>query len=314
MSQRIGVIDMGTNTFHLLITDIIDDKPHILVNEKSAVGLGKGGINRGVITEEAMDRALNTLKKYRTVLDTYAVSHVIATGTSAVRTATNKQQLIDRIKNEVNIDVEVIDGAREAELIYRGVQQAVFMEDKISLAMDIGGGSVEFIIGNQHEIFWKQSFEIGGQRLIERFHMHDPMREEDRIIMHEYFDQVLVPLAEAIQKWKPVLFVGCSGTFDTLAEMNIQYHREKILLENQTSYLLSHADFKRMRNQMVTSTKAERLKIAGMIELRADMVVVAVCLIEHVMKLVRTHAITVSTYSLKEGVLYTMLDGEKVGG
>lgn len=304
---------MGTNTFHLLITDIIDNKPVTLVNEKSAVGLGKGGINKGLITEEAMDRALTTLRAFRVILDSYAVMHVIATGTSAVRTATNKQQLIDRIKKEVNIDVEVINGEREAELIFRAVQQAIPMEDKTSLAMDIGGGSVEFIIGNAKEIIWKQSFEIGGQRLIERFHMHDPMREEDRLTMHEYFNTVLLALDEAIRKYKPVQLIGCSGTFDTLAEMNIQHHREKILLENQTSYLLSLVDFKRLRNQMVCSTRAERLSFAGMIELRADMVVVAICLIEHVLGLIKTNTVMVSTYSLKEGVLYTMLDGEKVG-
>lgn len=313
MSQRIGVIDMGTNTFHLLITDIIDYKPLILVNEKSAVGLGKGGINRGIITEEAMNRALTTLRTFRTVLDSHGVTHVIATGTSAIRTATNKQQLIDRIKREVNIDVEVINGEREAELIFRAVQQAIPMEDKTSLAMDIGGGSVEFIIGNSKEIIWKQSFEIGGQRLIERFHVHDPMPEEDRVMMHDYFNSTLVSLDEAIKKYNPVQLIGCSGTFDTLAEMNIQHHREKILLEKQTSYLLSLVDFKRLRNQMVKSTRAERLAFPGMIELRADMVVVAVCLIEHVLSVIKTNTIMVSTYSLKEGVLYTMLDGEKVG-
>lgn len=312
MSQRIGVIDMGTNTFHLLITDIIDDKPLTLVNEKSPVGLGKGGINQGLITEEAIERALATLRSFRVVLDQYKVMHVIATGTSAVRTAINRQHFIDRIKKEVNIDVEVIDGTREAELIFRAVQQAVPMENT-SLAMDIGGGSVEFIIGNEKEILWKQSFEIGGQRLIERFHMHDPMREEDRVTMHEYFNTALAPLDEAIQKWKPVQLIGCSGTFDTLAEMNIQHHREKILLENQTRYLLSLVDFKRLRNQMVKSTRAERLSFPGMIELRADMVVVAICLIEHVLSVIKTNTIMVSTYSLKEGVLYTMLDGEKVG-
>jgi exopolyphosphatase/guanosine-5'-triphosphate,3'-diphosphate pyrophosphatase len=313
MSQRIGVIDMGTNTFHLLITDIVNEKPVTLVNEKSAVGLGKGGINKGIITEEAIERALTTLRVFRGILDTHNVMHVIATGTSAIRTATNKQQLIDRIKKEVHIDVEVIDGAREAELIFRAVQQAIPMENKTSLAMDIGGGSVEFIIGNSKEILWKQSFEIGGQRLIERFHMHDPMREEDRVTMHAYFNNVLIPLDEAIKKWKPLQLIGCSGTFDTLAEMNIQYHREKILLEKQTGYLLSLVDFKRLRNQMIHSTRAERLGFPGMIELRADMVVVAICLIEHVLSVIKTNAVMVSTYSLKEGVLYTMLDGEKVG-
>ncbi len=313
MSQRIGVIDMGTNTFHLLITDIVDDKPTVLVNEKSSVGLGKGGITKGFITEEAIQRALQTLRSFREILDAHGVLHVIATGTSAVRSASNKEELISRIKKEVNIDVEVIDGGREAELIFRGVQQAVALNEKPALAMDIGGGSVEFIIGNKEGILWKQSFEIGGQRLIDRFHLHDPMREDDRVMMHQFFSEVLLPLAEAVKKWKPVQLIGCSGTFDTLAEMNIQYHREKIVLEKQTNYLLSLTDFKRLHKQLVASTRAERLAIPGMIELRADMVVVAICLIDEVLKFVCCNTIMVSTYSLKEGVLYTMLDGVKVG-
>jgi exopolyphosphatase / guanosine-5'-triphosphate,3'-diphosphate pyrophosphatase len=313
MTQRIAVIDMGTNTFHLLIADIVDDKPVVLLNEKSAVGLGKGGINKGLITEDAMNRALHTLKGFKVIVDEYKVSKVIATGTSAVRSASNKEVFMERIKKDVDIDVEVIDGVREAELIFRAVQEAVALEDNTTLAMDIGGGSVEFIIGNSNEIFWKQSFEIGGQRLVERFHVHDPLKEEDRILMHRTFDEVLAPLEHAIKQWKPVLFVGCSGTFDTLAEMNIQHHREKINIAKQTSYLLSQVDFKRLYKQMIQSTRAERMAMPGMIELRADMVVVAISLIEHVFKMIKTHAITVSTYSLKEGVLYTMLDGEKVG-
>lgn len=314
MTQRIAVIDMGTNTFHLLIADIVNDKPVVLMNQKSPVGLGKGGINKGFITEEAIRRALQTLKGFRTVLDEYQVSQVIATGTSAVRSASNKEDFIGRIKKEVDINVEVIDGSREAVLIFRAVQEAVSLDNKTTLAMDIGGGSVEFIIGNKDQIFWKQSFEIGGQRLVERFHVHDPLQEEDRILMHETFHAELIPLEDAIAKWTPILFVGCSGTFDTLAEMNIQYHREKINIEKQTSYVLSHVDFKRLYNQMIRSTRSERLAMPGMIELRADMVVVAICLIEHVLKMIKTNTITVSTYSLKEGVLYTMLDGEKVGG
>lgn len=313
MSQRLGIIDMGTNTFHLLISEIVDGKPHTLVNEKSAVGLGKGGINQGIITDDAIARALITLKEFRVILDAHKVSHVIATGTSAVRTAKNKNVLIDKVKTEVNIHVEVIDGPREAELIFRAVQEAIPMEDKLHLAMDIGGGSVEFIIGDSKKIVWRQSFEIGGQRLIERFHVHDPIREEDRLEMHNYFDSILKSLDDAIKKYKPIQLIGCSGTFDTLAEMNIQHHREKILLEKQTCYLMSLIDFKRIRNQMIHSMRAERLKFAGMIELRVDMVVVAMCLIEHVLVFLKANSIMVSTYALKEGVLYTMLDGEKVG-
>jgi len=313
MNHRVGIIDMGTNTFHLLITDIVNNKTNVLVNEKVSVGLGKGGINKGFITDEAMDRALNVLINFRKVLNEYETDSVIATGTSAVRNAANKETFIKRIVEEAQIQVEVIDGAREAELIFRGVKEAVPMTADPSLVMDIGGGSVEFIIGNAEGILWKQSFEIGGQRLIERFHTHDPIHETEIIGMNNYLDVVLEPLLKGVQIWNPKLLVGSSGTFDTLAEMNIDFHRQSINIHNETSYFLMGNDFIRIKDQMIRMTRAERLQISGMIELRVDMVVVAVCLVQYVLSLMNTKDIMVSTYSLKEGVLYTMLDGEKVG-
>lgn len=313
MRQRLGIIDMGTNTFHLLIADIVDGKAVPLVNEKVAVGLGKGGINKDVILDAAMDRALNTLKKFRQTLNHYEVKKVIATGTSAVRNASNKEIFIKRIENEAQIEVQVIDGAREAELIFRGVHAAVEIDDRLSLVMDIGGGSVEFIIGNNKGIAWKQSFEIGGQRLIERFHKHDPIWKEEIKEMDAYFNAVLTPLKEAVSLHAPQVLIGSSGTFDTLAEMNIDFHNEPITITDLTCYELSGADFIRIKDQMVRMSRAERLQIDGMIELRVDMVVVAVCLIQYIYTMLGVNAITVSTYALKEGVLYSLLDGEKVG-
>jgi len=308
MNQRIGVIDMGTNTFHLLISEIVNGVSHQMVNEKVSVGLGKGGINKGVITDDAMDRALNVLKHFRHTLNEFDVRSVIATGTSAVRNAVNKDIFIKRIEQETQIQVEVIDGAREAELIFRGVRQAVQMDNKQTLVMDIGGGSVEFIIGNENGIQWKQSFEIGGQRLIERFHKNDPIHPDEIKALHEYLSGILSPLDQAIQKWKPILLIGSAGTFDTLAEINIDYHRENVDISKLTSYFLSGPDFNRISNQMIDMTRPERLQIPGMIELRVDMVVVAVCLVKYILDLMKTQDIMVSTYSLKEGVLYTLLD------
>lgn len=309
MAQRVGIIDMGTNTFHLLIAEIVTGKAVPIVSEKVAVGLGRGGINKDLITDEAMDRALNTLKNFRETLNHYEVEQVIATGTSAVRNASNKDFFIKRIEEEAQIKVQVIDGAREAELIFRGVAEAISIGEERSLIMDIGGGSVEFIIGNDKGIIWKQSFEIGGQRLIERFHRHDPITTEETEEMNTYFDSVLLPLQKAVEQYKPTVLIGSSGTFDTLAEMNIDFYKEPINIHDQTSYLLSGKDFTRMKDEMIRMTRTERLQISGMIELRVDMVVVAVCLIQYIYAMIQVHEIMVSTYALKEGVLYTLLDG-----
>jgi exopolyphosphatase/guanosine-5'-triphosphate,3'-diphosphate pyrophosphatase len=82
--------------------------------------------------------------------------------------------------------------------------------------MDIGGGSVEFIIGNQSQIFWKQSFEIGGQRFMEKFMRNDPLSQADRRSLYNHFEENLIPLANAVHQYAPEKLVGSSGTFDTL--------------------------------------------------------------------------------------------------
>ena len=157
MTKRLALIDMGTNTFHLLITEVgTDGKLTDLVRTKLPVRLGQGGISNGAIAPEAYERALKTLKDFRRQIDEYGVETVRAMATSMVRNAANGDAFVDDVLEQTGIKVEVIDGAREAELIYYGVRSAGVLDAQTSMIMDIGGGSVEFILCNQHEIFWKQ--------------------------------------------------------------------------------------------------------------------------------------------------------------
>src|SRR5689334_9636409 len=95
---NVAIIDMGTNTFHLLIA-AISSKPKVLLREREAVKVGKGGINKNLITEEGFERALTTIGKFKTIIDQYSVRKTLAFGTSAIRNAANGQQLIDAIRN-----------------------------------------------------------------------------------------------------------------------------------------------------------------------------------------------------------------------
>ena len=127
------------------------------------------------------------------------VEKVLAFGTSALRNAKNGAEIISRIKSTHRIDTQIISGDEEAGYIYKGVNLALHLGKEKSLIIDIGGGSVEFIIGNGEEIFWKQSFEIGAQRLLERFQKHDPILPSEIDEINLYFQERLVPLLEAIR-------------------------------------------------------------------------------------------------------------------
>ncbi|MCX6218669.1 phosphatase [Spirosoma sp.] len=303
-----AIIDLGTNTFHLLIAEKTDTGYTTLFRESRPAKIGQAGINQGIITEEGIERALGVLTYFRQVLDYHAVAfdQIIATGTSAIRVARNQQNFIDRVRDATGIPIQVISGEQEAEYIYKGVRAAGALDEATSLVMDIGGGSVEFILGNQSRIFWKQSFEIGGQRLRERFMSTDPINPGSIRRLHDYFQEQLVPLANAIHQYEPTVLVGSSGSFDTLVDMWCMHEQGHLPDPQQAAFTLPVGEFYRAYELLITRNHAERMKIPGMIELRVDMIVVAVCLIDFVLKTYGISQIRTSTYSLKEGVLASL--------
>jgi exopolyphosphatase/guanosine-5'-triphosphate,3'-diphosphate pyrophosphatase len=240
MKSRIAIIDLGTNTFHLLIAEVSGKGYCITHRERLAVKLGMGGINRSLITEGGIQRAMVALQSFKNHIDQLHIDKVYAFGTSALRSATNGQEVILKIKAVTGIDVRIISGDREAEFIYEGVNPAVDMSEGRSLIIDIGGGSVEFIIGNHNGIFWKESFEIGAQRLLEKFHRHDPIQVEDINLLNEYIHDSLSSLRKALIEFNPTILVGSSGTFDTLSDIFCsKYHILKTPEEIETPLTLS---------------------------------------------------------------------------
>src|ERR1041384_5013246 len=116
---NVAIIDLGTNTFHLLIAEM-SSRPKILVREREAVKVGENGINKKVITDEGFARAIETLKKFKTIIDQHGVRKTLAFGTSAIRNASNGHQLVESIRENTGIETRIIDGEEEADLIYRG--------------------------------------------------------------------------------------------------------------------------------------------------------------------------------------------------
>ena len=302
MQGSFAIIDLGTNTFHLLIASREDGKTNILLREKRAVKIGLGGINQSTITPEAIDRALICLHGFKATLTEWGVTRVVAMGTSALRNAVNGMEVIQKIKNETGIEVTLISGDQEAKYIYFGVRSALELGMNTSLIMDIGGGSVEFIIGNRENIFWKQSFEIGAQRLLELYHKHDPILMEEVDQLEDHFRRSLAPLGTAITTHSPGTLVGSSGTFDTLSEIYCFNHGIHYLTD-QTETPLTIDDFYEIHKELVSKNRAERLQIRGMIEMRVDMIVVASCMVKFLLDSWSFRNIRVSSYSLKEGVL-----------
>ncbi len=304
--MRVAVIDMGTNTFHLLIVDVEGADWKIVYREKTAVRLGKDGINEGKITPEAEIRALNALINFKETIDQERATRVFATATSAIRNAKNGLDIVQKIYNQTSIKVKIISGLEEAEHIYFGVKKAMNIGNNTSLIMDIGGGSIEFIIGNDTDIFWKQSFEVGGQRLVEKFHKHDPILPREAMLLNQYLEKNLGELFEAYAKYQPKTLIGSSGTFDTLSDIFV-LSKGLERTDDLTEYPLTIDAFHTILSDLKSKNKADRLAIPGMIPLRVDMIVVACLLIEFILHKLDINQIRVSAYALKEGVLLSAI-------
>lgn len=306
--DKIAIIDLGTNTFHLLIVEVKDGEEKIIHKEKIAVKLGEGGISEGKISKSAEERAIKTMLYFKDKIKEEQVEQIFASATSAMRNASNGTEVMKNIYDATGISIQLISGMDEAKFIHMGVKKALKIGPEPALIMDIGGGSVEFIICNNIEVFWMQSFEIGAQRLLDKFHKHDPILPKDIEKLDDFLRKELTELKVKMDIYQPHHLIGSSGTFDTLIDIN--YEEKGIEKPDDVAFSLSLEDFDRMFNEIIHKTREERMAIPGMIEMRVDMIVVAVCLIQFLIENNEFIDIKVSTYALKEGLLDAILSNE----
>ncbi|HWZ15215.1 MAG TPA: hypothetical protein VNW95_08240 [Mucilaginibacter sp.] len=307
MGSRAAVIDLGTNTFHLLIAEGAPTGYTEIVHEHTAVRLGEGGINQGFIKAEAFERGIDTMLKFHELISNNSVEKVKAIATSALRNAANGTDFIDKVKSLTGIAIEMIDGDKEAEYIYRGIKIAGCLSGKNSLIVDIGGGSVEFIICNKGEIKWKQSFEIGAARLMDRFHQVDPISPLSIVSLNLYLENSLKPLFEACANFTIENLVGSSGVFETYAEIIESNKSRPFDLKQTKNYRFDKSDLLVLIEKLILSSHHDRAGTKGIIPIRVDMIVTASILTRFVMQKLEINKVLMSTNSLKEGVLAEML-------
>lgn len=304
--MRIAVIDLGTNTFNLLVVEKNGDFTYKkLQSARIPVKLGEGTINKGFISELPFNRGINALKEYRKIIDKNDVKKVLALATSAIRSASNGKDFVARAKEEASIDIEVIDGLREAELIYFGNRAAVKLDNRNSLIMDIGGGSTEFIIGNKSHLIWKESFLLGAARLLEYIEPSDPITEAEIKSLYGHFDKSLGSLKQAIREHGVYELVGSSGAFDSIVEMMAGEYQTVSITEEKTEYLIDLDKYFPLSEKIIKMSYQERLKVKGLIEMRVDMITISCLFVNYIIQEFNLKQLRVSTYSLKEGVIFS---------
>lgn len=300
MDKSIAVIDLGTNTCNLLIAQYSHKGYRILYQGKEGVKLGKGGIDKKMITEEGLLRAIKAIHKHQKVIEKKEVEEVVIIATSAVRDADNKDWFQQQIKEHTGLELQIISGDKEAEMIFKGVQLAFGTLEDHTLILDIGGGSNEFILTDKGTAVWQQSFPLGMARVVELMPPSDPITEHEISQINHWFDSQLNALWQQVRDIHITTLIGCAGAFDTIADL-IDQTDAGVKVRVRQEITLS--DFDRIYQMLIASTTAERMQMKGMEPIRVEMIVPAVLFIRLIVEKLPIQRIWQTDFSLMEGVL-----------
>lgn len=293
--MRIAVIDIGTNTFHLIIAEAEPDNPTIIFKTNVPVKLGEDITKANTIIPEAFLRGQKCLHEFKETIDRYGVLKIVAVATSAVRSALNGVDFIAAVYAQTGIEIEVIAGEREAALIYEGVKWSGAIS-KTALIMDIGGGSTEFILCNERELIWKKSYDIGAARLMQSFFKSDPLSSEDQRSLREHLAQQLSSLVAVCKTYQPRLLIGSAGAFESFKEM-ISGNQADVVAD------IDLQAYQTLSTTLIAADHEARSRMKGLIPLRTDMIVMAACLVDYVLQALAIREIRLSGYDLKMGLL-----------
>jgi len=299
--MRIAAIDLGTNTFHLIIAEKENEKIEIIYKTNAPVRLGEGRLNDNIIIDAAFERGIKQLKEFSETLKKFNVDQCKTTGTSAIRSASNGEHFVKQVKLETGIHIDIISGDEEAALIFEGVKASGSITGN-SLIMDIGGGSTEFILCNNEGLIWKKSYDIGAARLMQKYFHSDPLSVNDEGNIRKHLQETLAGLQSICNKYKPETLIGSAGAFETFAGI---LHPD---LDTKTikSAQINFQSYQQLAAKFLSSTHQERENMPGLIPLRVDMIVMAALLTNYVLEISAIKAIKLSTYDLKMGVMHTL--------
>lgn len=293
--MRKAIIDLGTNTFNLLIAEVREKDFDVLFSTKVGVALGMGGVHKGEIAPDAFQRGIDTVRVFINQCDAWKVDQIQAFGTSAIRDARNQAEFVQALKELGNIEIHVISGDQEAHLIYQGVSWFYDFQEA-GVIMDIGGGSTEFIWANQQGILAKTSLNIGVSRAYQELTFSDPFTSEDIQRLENWFDDRAGTFFDSISCKN---LIGASGSFETFYEM---IHNQPFPLGLLPSELELN-ELNKVIEWCVSSTQAERDLHPYIIPIRRKMAPIAAVKTRWVMKKLGIQKVLVSPCSLKEGAL-----------
>jgi exopolyphosphatase/guanosine-5'-triphosphate,3'-diphosphate pyrophosphatase len=307
--MRIAAIDLGSNSFHMVIVEVgASGSFQVIGREKEMVRLGSSTLSSGRLPVAAMRRGLEALAKYRRLARTQAVDKILAVATAAIREASNGEEFLHRVGRETGIWPKAISGDEEGRLIYLAALHSVHLEGRRALVVDIGGGSVELVLGAGSRLEDVASEKLGVIRMTEAFVHSDPLSAKDESRLVSHVESVLAAGGGRLRDAGFDSAIGTSGTI--LALGALAFH----MSEGAPPEALHHVAVKAeaihaVRKRLVQSDLRARLKMPGMDERRADIIVAGAVVLDTILSRLGVKELTLCEWSLREGILLDYIHG-----
>ena len=310
----IAALDLGSNSFHLVVARAISEKSfEVLLKEKLMIRLGDVVSKFGYIDELHVRSVIEAIRSFRTLAESLGASELVALATSAFRDAENSSEVVDLIEGETGVSVSVISGSKEAELIFKAISTSVSFQDEVVMCADLGGGSLELIIGTQGELLWSHSFSLGVGRLTAKFLQRpDELSAKDIQKMRRFIHEALLPHYDVIKAFSPSILIGSSGSFLNIARIAISAQRPNVdpkMLEDLNQVSVKRSALKATGRTIIKSNTQERLAIPELDPKRVDIIQAAVLVLDELMQMFSFKALTLSEWALREGIILSELEG-----
>jgi exopolyphosphatase / guanosine-5'-triphosphate,3'-diphosphate pyrophosphatase len=301
-TMRLAGVDIGTLTCRLLIADLATDGRLIEIrSERRILRLGEGVDQTKRLSVMAMDRVVQYLSEWREIIEASYVDATAAVATSAVRDAANRDEFLDRVKREAGFEVELISGEEEARRTMLGIRSGLPAGVTDVLALDIGGGSTEFIMDCPGQPPIVRSIDIGVVRLCERLLHHDPPTGKEVRQAREWVASETTAAVAGMGNYQTATFVGTAGTVTSLAAMAQKLSTyEPARIHN---YKLQLTAIQELEQTLLSRKKADRAGLPGLEKGREEVIAAGAIIIRTIMETLGLSVVLVSDLGLREGVL-----------
>ncbi len=306
-SLRLAAIDVGSNSIHMIVAQAdADGGITTLWRLKEPVGLGRLSFPSRRLSAESMNRAITVLERFQNAAHQRQAEKIVAVATSAVREAENGGDLIERVRRQLGLYIRVVSARDEARLIYLAVRHAMPLRSQPHLMIDIGGGSLEFVVGDDKQATLLDSRKLGAARMTAQFVKSDPISDADHRLLLKHYDKELTPVVEQIEALRPVKAIGTSGTLENLATMcgSEPSHNGNAADHPQA---IERPRLEKLLAELLESRSKDRAKMRGLDDQRKDQIVAGAILVNELFRRLRLKRIEICPSALREGILLDYL-------